>query len=101
MQLVRGTTPTIRYTFNTVDTSNLTVAKLRLEQGNILIEKDLTDGSVGEGYIEWTLSQEETLSFCEKKNCLIKLDWKLQDGTRGIGTTKTVDVISSAYDEVL
>lgn len=101
MRIVRGTTPTIRYTFSTIDVNNIIVAKLILEQGNTVIEKDLSDATVGETYVEWTLSQEETLMLNEKPNCLVRLDWKLQDGTRGIGKTANADVTSSAVNDVL
>lgn len=102
MEIVRGTTPTIRYTFSSVSVSNITVAKLLIEQGDIKIEKGLSDATTGQGYLEWTLSQTDTLSLQDKKACRIRLDWKLQDGTRGIGkTVSSVDVRSSAYNEVI
>lgn len=100
-ELVRGTTPTIRYTFPVVDTSKLTVAKLVIEQGEAKITKELAEGTVEEGYVEWTLTQSETLSLTPNINAVIKLDWKLQDGTRGIGHTQTVQVTSSAINEVI
>lgn len=99
--IVRGTTPTIRYTFSSVDVNDITVAKLIVKQnGQAVISKELTDGTIGENCIDWKLSQEETLSLT-REMAKIGLDWLLSDGTRGVGNTVQCLVSNSNYDQVL
>lgn len=78
--IVRGTTPTIRFTFIAVDTADIVVAYLTIMQdGATLIEKDLEDADVQEGYIEWTLSQEETLEMSSLTDITIQCRYRLAD----------------------
>lgn len=82
-KIIIGTTPTITYKFKVVDVSEITVAILTIkERGTTLIEKDLSDATVEEDSLSWTLSQEETLSIGAKSASMM-LNWKLADGTRG------------------
>lgn len=82
-KIIIGTTPTITYKFKVVDVSEITVAILTIkERGTTLIEKDLSDATVGEDTLSWTLTQEETLSIGAKSASMM-LNWKLADGTRG------------------
>lgn len=100
--IVRGTTPLIRYTFSNVDPTDISVAYLVLTQGRRdMVVKTLHDCTVGENYIEWVLTQEDTLSLSERQPCQICLDWLLTDGTRGVGRTAQVGVSSSAIDEAI
>lgn len=61
--IARGTTPTIQFVFKSIDTADIAVCYLTIKQGDItLIEKTLDDAvSVGNGLLEWSLTQEETL----------------------------------------
>ena len=78
--MTKGTTPTIRYNFSLVNTSDISVAYMTIEQdGQTLIEKDLTTATVGDGYIEWMLSQTETLSL-GIGNVRIQCRYKLTSG---------------------
>lgn len=83
--IIRGTTPTFKYTFKTVDVSNITVAYLNIKS-KVDIEKDMTEAVIGEDYIAWTLSQSETFSLGDQISVMV--NWKLQDGTRGASTKK-------------
>ena len=79
--IVRGTTPSIRYTFTEINTADIAVAYLTIEQQKKLIcEKNLEAAEVGDGYIEWTLTQAETLSINEKQNIQIQIRYRLDDG---------------------
>ena len=101
-EIVRGTTPTIKYTFSTINTSNLTVAKLVIQNTNdSLVEKDLSAATIGTGYIQWVLPQSDTLALPDASYVTVKLDWLLNDGTRGIGKTIDLKVSSSAVNEVI
>ena len=82
-KIIIGTTPTITYKFKVVDVADITVAILTIkERGVNIIELNLSDATVGEDSLSWTLTQEETLRFGTKTATLM-LNWKTQDGTRG------------------
>lgn len=100
--IVRGTTPLIRYTFDTISVNDITQAFIVLKQGcNDVVTKTLDDCTIGDGYIDCVLTQEDTLALCDKKPCDICLDWLLADGTRGVGRTAQVGVSNSAVNEVI
>ena len=82
-KIIIGTTPTITYKFKVVDVSEITVAILTIkERGVNIIELNLSDATVGEDSLSWTLTQEETLQFAGKTATMM-LNWKTEDGTRG------------------
>lgn len=80
--IVRGTTPTIQFTFKTIDVSQIHTAYLTIEQhGTLRIEKTLEDATIGNKYIEWTLEQEDTLPLKYNVKLQIQCRYKLNDGT--------------------
>ena len=82
-KIIIGTTPTITYKFKVVDVSEISVAILTIkERGTNIIELNLSDATIGEDSLSWTLTQEETLQFAGK-TCTMMLNWKTEDGTRG------------------
>ena len=82
-KIIIGTTPTITYKFKVVNVSEITVAILTIkERGVNIIELNLSDATVGEDSLSWTLTQEETLQM-GVKTCTMMLNWKTEDGTRG------------------
>lgn len=82
-KIIIGTTPTITYKFKVVAVADITKAILTIkERGTTLIEKDLSDATVGEDTLSWTLTQEETLQL-GTKTATMMLNWKTEDGTRG------------------
>lgn len=91
----RGTTPTIRHTFKRVDVSDITVAYMTIKQGSLTIEKTLSDATVvhneTDNYLEWKLTQAETLSVLEKVNVEEQCRWKLSDGTVGKSPVAILD----------
>ena len=51
-EIIRGTTPTIKITFQTIDTSTIIAAYLCIKRGNAMIlEKTLSEASVQQGYL--------------------------------------------------
>lgn len=78
--MTRGTTPVIRYTFSLIDVNDITVAWLRIQQGSLIIDKTLEDASLGEDYLEWQLSQAETLRLLSGVTVQIQLRYKTSDG---------------------
>lgn len=81
--ITRGTTPKLKFLFKTVDVSEMAVAYLTVEQGDLKIEKDLSAATVGDGYVEWELTQEETLQISADCNLKIQVRWKLDNGFAG------------------
>lgn len=98
--IIRGTTPTIKYTFSVVDPANITTAILTIKKGGaIAIEKDLAAASVGEDSLSWTLTQAETLSVAGAAELM--LNWLTQDGTRGASETTMVSFTPNHIEEVI
>ena len=98
--IIKGTTPTLKYTFNTVDVSSITTAYLTIKVDNDSthdIEKDLTSATVEAKSISWTLTQSETLSF--KDSISVMINWKTDDGTRG-ASKKTIALVDKNFKEV-
>ena len=81
--ITRGTTPKLKFLFKTVDVFEIAVAYLTVEQGDLKIEKDLSAATVGDGYVEWELTQEETLQISADCNLKIQMRWKLDNGLAG------------------
>lgn len=109
-ELIRGTTPTLMYTFSDIDPANISYAYLLLKQngcGGNKIEKYLADASVTgdtqtvKGNISFTLSQADTLSLTSGKECQVSLDWKLTSGLRGRSRIASFSVSNSGKNEVV
>ena len=82
-EIIIGTTPTITYTFKTVSPSDFRICILTIKcNGQILIEKTLSDAEIGTDSVSWTLSQSETLSL-GTKTAKMMCNWVTRDGTRG------------------
>jgi hypothetical protein len=61
-QIIRGTTPTLEFTFSDVTVGSITKAILTAKQDStIMIEKDLEAATIGAKSISWTLDQSDTL----------------------------------------
>ena len=55
-KIIIGTTPTITYTFKIVPVSSIVTADLTIRQrAGIVLEKHLSDATVGENTLSWTL----------------------------------------------
>lgn len=98
--IIKGTTPTIIYTFNEISVANIVTAVLTIKRGtNIIIEKNLAAATVGESSLSWKLSQEESLSV--SGNAEMMLNWVLVDGTRGASKTTSVTFAPNHKEEVI
>lgn len=98
--IIKGTTPTIIYTFNEISVANIVTAVLTIKRGtNIIIEKTLAAATVGENSLSWKLSQEESLSV--SGNAEMMLNWVLGDGTRGASTMTSVTFAPNHKEEVI
>lgn len=101
MDIIRGTTPILIFTFDTIDVSDIDVAYLTIIQnGAVTLTKELSEGILGENTISWQLSQEDTL----KLNCwsaIVHCDWRLNSGIRGASNPFTMGVANSGKTEVI
>ena len=96
--IIRGTTPTIKYTFSTINVEDITTAYLSIKGATSSLEKSLTEATVGEDFIAWTLTQAETLALGD---CIsIMVNWLLENGTRG-ASNKSVFMIEDNYKDVI
>ena len=99
--IIRGTTPTIKFTFSTIDSSDITDAFLTINQNDTkVIEKDIDTASIDTGEISWQLTQEECLSL-ELGNATFMLNWLLADGTRGASIKGAAKIIPNYKNEVI
>lgn len=104
MAIVRGTTPTIIFTFETVDVSDIDTAYLVVKQWDTAkITKDITSATVDSdaGTLSWTLTQTESLTLETAKKCSIMCDWLTSSGTRGRSVEKTESVENPGKNEVI
>ena len=89
----RGTTPTIQYNFKIIDPSTIVTAYLTIKQdGVLMIEKNLSEATVGDNFLNWTLTQEETLSLTEHMQVEYECRYKLNDGS-AFKTKKTAEQV--------
>lgn len=99
--IIRGTTPTIKYMFRTVSVSDITVAYLTIRMdGELVIQKDLADATIGDGFLAWTLTQEETLALL-KQNTSVMLNWKTAAGLRGASKRTQIIIERNDIEEVI
>lgn len=102
MALIRGTTPTIKFTFSEIDIQQIEAAILFIKQmDRTVIEKDISTATVNEFDISWTLSQSETLSLAPNVSAKILCDWKTAEGLRGRSEVFLTQVESSGKNEVI
>lgn len=98
--IIKGTTPTISYTFDIVHVSDITKAILTIKRsGEIRVERDLTTASVGADKLSWTLTQAETLSV--DGNASVMLNWVTSDGTRGASAETAIYFDTNHKEEVI
>lgn len=99
--IIRGTTPTIKYTFNDIEVSDITAAYLTVKMSKqTLLEKDITAATIDEGFIAWTFTQAETISMTAD-HIHMQLNWKLSDGTRGASKDCKVYVVENMKEVVI
>ena len=100
--IVRGTTPTIKFCYSTIDVNDITVAYLTIKQlKNTVIERDISTAFKDEHHIYWTLSQEETLLLSTKSSADVKCDWKTTLGLRGESHKRSFMVVNPGKDQVI
>lgn len=99
--IIIGTTPTITYKFSIVSPADFRTCILTIKcNGQILIEKTLSDAEIGTDSVSWTLSQSETLSIGTRVAKMM-CNWVTQDGTRGASEITTIRGDTNHIPEVI
>lgn len=84
MEIIRGTTPTLIFTFNEIEPEDISICYLLIKQKeNAIIEKTLQDSVIFNGGLSFTLTQSDTLSLSTAVPAKVVLDWKTTGGVRG------------------
>lgn len=99
--IAMGTTPTITYRFKIVSPAEIRTCILTIKcNGQILIEKTLSDAEIGTDSVSWTLSQEETLSLGTRVAKMM-CNWVTADGKRGVSEEATIKGTTNHIPEVI
>ena len=103
VKIVIGTTPTIKYTFSIVDPADFAEVILTIKDSRKTekLRKTLDEAMVGSDYIEWTLTQEETLSLGTGSPLSMMLNWLTHGGTRGASAEEAVMAVNNHIREVI
>lgn len=104
MGLVRWTTPTFIFTFDTVDVSDIAEAKLVLKQfESTKLSKNLSTATVDteNKTLSWTLTQAEAGTFTNGTRVSAMCDWVTDSGVRGRSKVWTGMVENAGTDEVI
>lgn len=100
MEIVKGTTPTIEVKFSIVDPTTITAAILTISANSIIVlQKELTDATVGTNSLSWTLTQSETLQLAGR--AIVMLNWLTSEGVRGVSESKMVWFSQNPVNEVM
>ena len=99
--IIIGTTPTITYKFKIVSPADFSTAILTIKcNGQLILEKNLADASMGENTLSWTLTQEETLAI-GTRIAKMMLNWVTHSGKRGASEETTIAGIQNHVREVI
>ena len=103
IKIVIGTTPAIRYTFKIVDPADFAEAILTIKDSRKQekLRKTLDEATVGTDYIEWILTQEETLNLGTGSALSMMLNWLTHGGTRGASAEEAVVAVNNHIREVM
>ena len=91
MLIVKGTTPTILYTFSKIDPLTITDGRFVMKQGcATVVEIPFSDATVDAEGVSFTLTQEQSLKL--RSGCKAKL---MFDYT--MGSTRAQSTVAEAY----
>lgn len=102
-EIARGTTPTIKIKFDTINVSNITKAILSVkQQGQNKIETNtFTNVNTTDKTISFKLTQSQTLSLVSNQLAVVVCDWLLNDDTRGRSKAVQVKITDPAKEGVI
>ena len=98
----RGTTPTIRFTLNVISPNNIAAAVMTIAQFGVkLVEREYDTAVIGEHYIEWSLTQEETLTLGQSGEVEIQARYRVANGQAYESKIYTVAVQKILHEGVI
>lgn len=99
--IIAGTTPTVTYTFEMINPSNIRTAILTVRRdGEIIVRKTLEQATVAAKTISWVLTQADTLAI-GTSTAKMMLNWVTQDGVRGASNELSIKGDDNHIDEVI
>lgn len=104
MAVIRYTTPTFIFEFQTIQVADITDAYFVVKQwDNVVIEKDLTSATVDTTHnkLTWTLTQTEAGLLSTGKRYAAMCDWLTDSGTRGRSKVQEGSIENSGKSEVI
>lgn len=104
MAVIRYTTPTFIFEFQTIQVSDITDAYFVVKQwDNAVITKDLTSATVDttNNRLSWTLTQAEAGLLSTGKRYAAMCDWLTSGGTRGRSKVLEGSIENSGKNEVI
>ena len=100
--IIRGTTPTITFTFSDFNATDIVEAVFVIKQGgNTILQMDLSEADVDESTLTWYLTQENTFLLNSALGGIIVCDWLLDNGIRGRSEVFSFAVDNPAVEEIL
>ena len=94
MTIVRGTTPTVDYSFSTIDPRTLDACYMTISQdGETIIERDSETMNATSTTASWELTQEDTLGLIAGKKCEIQLRYVTSGGLAYASAISSVEVL--------
>lgn len=100
--IIRYTTPTIKFVFNTLDVGEIEDARLVIkQQRKAVITLDFAKATIGEGFVSWVLAQEDTAKLKEFESAEVYCDWKTVSGTRGRSKMTICTVEPAGYEDII
>ena len=98
----RGTTPTIRFNLSIINPSEIVSAVMTIAQfGSVTVEKEYNTATIGETYIEWNLSQEDTLKIKQPGEVEIQARYRTSDGQAYESKVYTISVEKILHEGVI
>ena len=98
--IIKGTTPSITYTFKTVRVADIQTAVLTMKKDDVtIVERNLDTATAGTNSLTWKLTQQETLNGLS--GALMMINYVLTDGTRGASAKTPVQFEDNQKEEVL
>lgn len=100
--MIRGTTPTHTFTVSQIDTSQIKQLRITYSQmGRLVLEKTEKDVTMGDGRFEFTMTQEEALSFRASIKVDVQVKVMMMDGSVLASVIETFGVDKILNTEVL
>ena len=81
INIIKGTTPVIRFLLRQTDPADITDAYLTIRDAMTTLSKGFSAMETGEDYIQWKLTQAETLALTGETS--LQMNFLTSDGTRG------------------